>query len=141
MPNLRNSQPNPDRQPSRQRVRLLVVDDHPDIVLTLSRMLQMCGFEVTTAYDGPTALKIAAEFRPRFVLLDLGLRTMDGYEVARRLRAEAGFESTTLIAVTGYGSEEAQMRSREAGFASHLVKPVNPRVLLDLLAQSEAVGA
>jgi DNA-binding response OmpR family regulator len=127
-----------DRQSSRQATRLLVVDDHPDIVLTLSRMLQMCGFEVMSACDGRAALEIAAKFRPRFVLLDLGLPAMDGYEVARRLRAEAGSESTTLIAVTGYGSEEARKRSREAGFASHLVKPVNPRVLLDLLLQSEA---
>src|SRR5262245_43647210 len=89
-----------DRQSSRQATRLLVVDDHPDIVLTLSRMLQMCGFEVMSACDGRAALEIAAKFRPRFVLLDLGLPAMDGYEVARRLRAEAGSESTTLIAVT-----------------------------------------
>jgi DNA-binding response OmpR family regulator len=130
-----------DRRSSRKATRLLVVDDQPDIVLTLSRMLQMCGFEVMTACDGRAALEIAAKFRPKFVLLDLGLPAMDGYEVARRLRAEAGFESTTLIAVTGYGSEEARMRSREAGFASHLVKPVDPRVLLDLLGQSEAVAS
>jgi DNA-binding response OmpR family regulator len=130
-----------DRQSSRKATRLLVVDDHPDIVLTLSRMLQMCGFEVMTACDGRAALEIAAKFRPRFILLDLGLPVMDGYEVARRLRAEAGSESTTLIAVTGYGSEEARMRSREAGFASHLVKPVDPRALLDLLSQPEAVDS
>jgi DNA-binding response OmpR family regulator len=104
-------------------------------------MLQMCGFEVMTAVDGRAALEIAATFRPQFALLDIGLPNMDGYEIARRLRAEAGLESTTLIAVTAYGAEEDRRRSREAGFESHLVKPVAPGELLELLLRSEAVEA
>jgi DNA-binding response OmpR family regulator len=124
-------------QPSHQGTRLLVVDDHPDTVLTLARMLEMCGFEVMTACDGGAALEIAMKFRPRFVLLDIGLPSLDGYEVARRLRAETGLESTTLIAITGYGDEEARRLSREAGFDSHLVKPVNPAVLLATISRPE----
>jgi DNA-binding response OmpR family regulator len=104
-------------------------------------MLQMCGFEVMTAFDGRTALEIAAKFRPRVALLDLGLPNLNGYEVARRLRAEAGLESTTLIAVTAYGAEEDRQRSREAGFDVHLVKPIAPGELLELLAQTEAVDS
>ena len=129
------------RQPSRQRTRLLVVDDHPEIVLTLSRMLQMCGFEVMSAYDGHAALEIAAKFRPRFVLLDLALPILDGYEIARRLRAETSCASTTIIAVTAHGDEEARRLSQEAGFDSHLVKPVAPRELLELLSRCEAVDS
>ena len=141
MPNPSDCPRNRGRAPSRQRTRLLVVDDHPDLVLTLSRMLQMCGFEVMTACDGHAALEIAARFRPRFVLLDLGLPIMDGYEVARRLRAEAGLESTTLIAITAYGTDEDRRRSREAGFVGHLVKPISPAELLALLSGSQAVDS
>jgi DNA-binding response OmpR family regulator len=129
------------RQRCRQRTRLLVVDDDPDNVLILSRMLQMCGFEVMTACEGRAALEIAAQFRPEFALLDLGLPIWDGYEVARRLRAEAGLESTTLIAVTADGTEADRTRSREAGFAGHLVKPISPGELLALLSRSEAIDS
>jgi two-component system CheB/CheR fusion protein len=138
MPNESDPHRNRYRQPSRQSTRVLVVDDHPDIALTLARMLQICGYEVKTACNGRAALEIAAQFRPRFVLLDLGLPILDGYEVARRLRAETGFESPTLIAVTCYGEEEARERSREAGIDHHLLKPVDPGVLLGLLSQSAA---
>ena len=141
MPNESDSHPNRDPPPSRQGTRLLVVDDHPDCRLTLSRMLQMCGFQVMTASDGRAALEIATKFRPRFVLLDLGLPDIDGYEVARRLRTEAGLESTTLIAVTAYGAEEDRRQSREAGFASHLVKPISPDELLAVLSRSEAADS
>ena len=116
------------------------MDDNPDNVLTLSRMLQMCGFEVMSACEGRTALEIAATFRPEIALLDIGLPSWDGYEVARRLRAEAGLESTTFIAVTAYGTDEDRRRSREAGFAGHLVKPISPAELLALLSRSEAVA-
>ena len=104
-------------------------------------MLQMCGFEVMTALDGRAALEIAAKFRPRVALLDLGLPHLDGYELARRLRAEAGLESTTLIAVTAYGAEEDRRRAREAGFDRHLVKPIAPGELLELLSRTEAVDS
>src|SRR6516225_7422591 len=116
MSNENASRQSRDRQPSRPRTRLLVVDDNPDNVLTLSRMLQMCGFEVMSACEGRTALEIAGQFRPEFALLDIGLPSWDGYEVARRLRAVAGLDSTSFIAVTAYGTDEDRRRSREAGF-------------------------
>ena len=141
MPNPSDSHRNREKHPSRHRTRLLVVDDNPDNVLTLSRLLQMCGFEVMTACEGRTALEIAGQFRPEFALLDIGLPSWDGYEVARRLRAEAGLESTTFIAVTAYGTDEDRRRSREAGFVGHLVKPISPAELLALLSRSEAVDS
>jgi DNA-binding response OmpR family regulator len=124
-----------DRHPSTQGVRVLVVEDQPDILQTFAQLLRICGFEVMTASDGRVALEIAAEFRPRFVLLDVGLPILDGYEVARRLRAEAALQPMTVIAVTCYGAEEDRRRSREAGFDAHLVKPVSLRALLETLSR------
>jgi DNA-binding response OmpR family regulator len=104
-------------------------------------MLEMCGFEVRTAFGGRAAVETAAQFRPEFALLDIGLPGWDGYEVARRLRAEAGLESLTFIAVTAYGTEDDRRRSREAGFADHLVKPISPGELLGLLSRSKGVDS
>ena len=114
---------------------MLIVDDHPDILQTFSRLLRISGFEVMTAPDGPVALQIAAAFRPLVVLLDIGLPIWDGYEVARRLRSEVALQPMTVIAVTCYGAEEDRRRSREAGFDAHLVKPVSLGVLLETLAR------
>jgi DNA-binding response OmpR family regulator len=97
-------------------------------------MLEMCGFEVMTAANGLLALTVASEFRPRFVLLDIGLPGLDGNEVARRLRADSAFGASTLIAVTAYADEESRCRSKEAGFDSYLVKPVPLKVLLETLS-------
>ena len=91
--------------------------------------------EVRVAYDGPSALAIAPEYRPEVVVLDIGMPGMDGYEVARRLRARPEFVGTLLVALTGWGQEVDRQRSREAGFDKHLVKPVDPRDLHSLLAE------
>jgi CheY-like chemotaxis protein len=123
---------------SARKGRILVVDDHPDILQTLSRLLRMSGFEVVTASDGGDALKVAAEFLPSVILLDIGLPIHDGYEVIRRLRAEPAFRSTPIIAVTGYGGEEDRARTRDAGFDCHLVKPVEIDLLLKTLSQLAA---
>jgi DNA-binding response OmpR family regulator len=139
MPIESDSDRNGQGPPSHPKTRVLVVDDHPDVAESISRLLRMCGFEVRTALDGRTALAIVAEFRPRFVLLDIGLPDLDGYEVARRLRAKVSRDSVTLIAVTGYGDEEARALSREAGIDSHLVKPVSMEVLLATLARFGSV--
>jgi CheY-like chemotaxis protein len=120
---------------SSQRGRILVVDDHPDIVQTLCCLLRMTGFEVMTASDGRDALKVAAEFHPSVILLDLGLPVLDGYEVIRRLRAEPDLRSIPVIAVTGYGGEDDRARTRDAGFDFHLVKPVQIDVLLAILSR------
>ena len=112
--------------------KILVVDDNRDTARTAALLLEASGHEVQTAHDGPTALEIARQFRPQSILLDIGLPGLNGYEVARTLRNE-GFEQTTIVAISGYGQAEDRQRSREAGFDHHLVKPVNHRVLLDVL--------
>jgi CheY-like chemotaxis protein len=86
------------------------------------------------AHTGPDGLEVAVAFRPQIVLMDIGLPGMDGYEVARRLRQHPDLKGVRLIALTGYGRESDLQRSQEAGFDHHLVKPVNPLKLLELLA-------
>ena len=81
------------------------------------------GHDVRTAYDGPSALQAALEYRPSVVLLDIGLPEMSGYEVAKRIRQEPTLQKVVLVAVTGYGREADRQTSLEAGFNHHLVKP------------------
>jgi CheY-like chemotaxis protein len=95
---------------------------------------------VTLAYDGPGALAAAAAAAPERVLLDIGLRGMDGYAVAARLR-EAGHDRVTLVALTGYGQHEHMRRSREAGFDHHLLKPLDFEVLEKITAQLRGTAA
>jgi CheY-like chemotaxis protein len=122
--------------PPTSSCRVLVVDDDPAVADSMSVLLQIEGHEVEVAATGETALQLARSFRPQLVLLDIGLQGMDGYEVARQIRAQqpAG-EKICLVAVTGYGHEEARSRSEQAGFDRHLVKPVNPEVLHELLEE------
>jgi PAS domain S-box-containing protein len=126
----------PPGPPVRPR-RILVVDDNRDAADSLRMVLEMQDrHEVRVAYDGTTGLATAREFHPDLALLDIGLpKGMDGYEVARRLRQLPGQERTPLVALTGYGRSEDRRRSAEAGFIAHLVKPVDPRVLREMLAQ------
>ena len=114
--------------------RILVVDDNADSAQGTAKILTRQGHDVRIVYDGPGALAAAREHRPRYVLLDIGLPGMDGYEVAARLRQEEALQGATLIAVSGYGQDSDRRRSREAGFDQHLVKPVDPEELLALLA-------
>jgi signal transduction histidine kinase/DNA-binding response OmpR family regulator len=114
-------------------LRVLVVDDNKDAAQSTALLLRLFGFQAQLAYDGAEALKAVAEFRPDAVLLDIGLPVMDGYEVARRLRAQPSAERLVLIAASGYGQEEDQLRSREAGFDTHLTKPLDPPHLTEIL--------
>jgi CheY-like chemotaxis protein len=114
--------------------RVLAVDDGRDSADTLSRLLQGLGHEVRVAYDGRSACVAAKAFTPHIVLLDIGLPGLDGYEVARRLRAEPSLDGVCLVALTGYGSEADRRKGEEAGFHAHLTKPVDPAVLETLLA-------
>src|SRR5262249_33522421 len=91
------------------------------------------GHETRMAFDGPSALTAAGEFRPTVVLLDIGLPGMSGYEVARCLRQNVSHRDLLLIAVTGYGQEEDRQQARDAGFDYHFVKPMDPDVLHELL--------
>ena len=121
------------------RVRLsgpvLVVEDNRDAAESLSLLLQYLGAEVVVAHDGTDALAAISEHQPSVVLLDLGLPGMDGYEVAEMIRAHPLLHDTRLVALTGWGHDEARRRTREAGFEHHLVKPVDADVLRSLLLQ------
>jgi PAS domain S-box-containing protein len=115
-------------------VRILVVDDNRDGADSLSAILQIMGNDTRTVYDGQAAVDTAVKFRPNVVLLDIGLPKLDGYEVCRRIRAQPGGERVVLIALTGWGQDEDRRRSHDAGFDHHLVKPVKPRDLMELIA-------
>lgn len=124
-------------QAQNRRSRILIVDDNVDLATGLDRLLTPLGHEIHIAYDGPDAINEALAIRPEFILLDIGLPSMDGYEVARRLRA-AGLQAAVIIAVTGYGQEEDRGLSREAGFNFHLVKPIDFNALVSLIARPVA---
>ena len=114
--------------------RILIVDDNIDAAELLAALLQTLGHDVALAHDGAAALDIAPGFAPDVALLDIGLPNMDGYELARRLRQFEACRRTLLVAVTGYGQADDRQRSRDAGFAHHLVKPVELATLTALLA-------
>jgi PAS domain S-box-containing protein len=107
--------------------KVLVVDDNVDAAEMLAEILRMSGYTTSVAHDGPEALELVPSFHPDIVLVDIGLPVMDGYELARRLRAT--LSGVRLIAVTGYGQQGDRDRSHEAGFDAHLVKPVSLAVL------------
>jgi PAS domain S-box-containing protein len=115
--------------------RILVADDNQDAANTLALMLRLAGHDVRTAHSGRAALTLAHEFEPDFVLLDIGMPDLDGYEVASRLRSTDRGKQLRLIALTGWGQDEDKRRARAAGFDHHLTKPVNPHRLDALLAQ------
>ena len=114
--------------------RILLVDDNADLALTMSALLRVVGHEVRTASDGLTAIQLANAWKPEAVLIDIGLPGIDGYEVAKRLRQLPSWENVLLVAVTGYGQQEDRIRSKQAGFDQHLVKPVEFAVLQQILA-------
>jgi CheY-like chemotaxis protein len=118
-------------------LRVLVVDDWPDTAESMAVLLRLWGHDVRIAHDGPTALAVAALYRPNVVLLDVGLPGMDGYQVARRLRNDLRLRGTFLVSLTGYGQDSDLWRSREAGCNRHLLKPVDPEVLERLLASQK----
>jgi signal transduction histidine kinase len=115
--------------------RILIADDNNDALESLATLLQLSGHEVFTATNGGTALQSAERHLPEVVLLDIGMPMLDGYEVARRIRAQAWGQRITLVALTGWGQDSDRRRSREAGFDSHLVKPLDLETLTDLLAR------
>jgi DNA-binding response OmpR family regulator len=121
-------------QPSERRaqVRVLVVDDDADIAELLSEALQGKGFQTAVANDGKDALEHWRRFLPHAGLLDVGLPGLDGYAVARAVRAEHG-TGAVLIAVTGYGQPTDRARAADAGFDCHMVKPVSISELVRLL--------
>ena len=121
-------------EPTGPSLRVLVVDDNMDAAQSLGLLLEASGHHVRTAYDGPTALEVAFEFRPNIVLLDIGLPGIDGFEVAKRLRQDPSLSGVVLVAMTGYGKETDKLRSHDAGFNHHLVKPADFVKVKEILA-------
>jgi PAS domain S-box-containing protein len=118
-----------------QALPVLVVDDDVDAADSLALLLRMSGYDALVAYSGATALQAAVERQPAAVILDLSLPGMDGYELARRLRRHPQLAAVPLLALSGHGRQEDSDRSLAAGFAAHLVKPVEIERLLALLAE------
>ena len=112
-----------------------MVDDNLDSAESLALLLKIQGHEVRTAYDGLSALDVAADFQPEMVLLDIGMPGMNGYEVARLMRQMPEVQNARLVAQTGWGQEEDRRRAQEAGFDAHLTKPVDLASLQTLLAE------
>ncbi|WP_435011993.1 ATP-binding response regulator (plasmid) [Tundrisphaera lichenicola] len=133
-PALASQQPEA-QMPARRGSRILVVDDNMDTARGMAKLLKLLGNEVRMAHDGHSAVEAARISRPEFVLLDIGLPGLDGYEVARTLREKPCCRGAVIIAVSGYGQEEDRSRSRETGFDHPLVKPVDFDRLVSLMTQ------
>ncbi len=124
----------PHQAPLPPQLRVMVVDDNIDTVLSFSMLLQAAGHEVMTAHDGLTAVQTALEFRPDVMLLDIGLPGLNGYEVAKRVRQEPQLRDVVLVALTGYGQDSDRATSLQAGFNHHMVKPASFEQIKQILA-------
>ena len=121
-------------------VRVLIVDDCRDTTATLSVLLKAWGHDPSVAHDGPAALVEAAMQTPDVVLLDIGLPGMNGWELARQLRALPGMQAARLVAMSGYGQSQDQLHSFEVGCELHLLKPVDPAILERILKEHSNVS-
>ena len=115
-------------------LRILVVDDNRDAASTLGMLLRITGNDVRTAHDGEEAVTVYDSFRPEVVLMDIGLPKLNGYEAAQQIRQRSWATSTVLVALSGWGQNADRDRSKQAGFDQHLVKPVDPQALMQMLA-------
>ena len=122
-------------------LRVLVVDDNGDAAEALSTLLQLLGHDVEVRHDGAQAVEASLILQPDVILLDIGLPVLNGYEAARRIREQVGGGDIFLIALTGYGQADDKRRSQEAGFSHHLVKPVAPATLAELLDEARQLRA
>ena len=120
---------------------VLIVDDNVDAATSLSYVLALAGYQTAVAHDGKRALELAEKLHPSVVLLDIGLPSMSGHEVARRLRVAPWGQDMRLIAVTGWGHESDRAKSLEAGFDAHLTKPIDPEMLLRHIAHAARSAA
>ena len=118
--------------------RILVVDDNQDGAESLAALLELDGHETLMSHDGLDAIDKAQSFRPDVILLDIGLPKLDGFEACRRIRELPGGKDIVMVAMTGWGQAEDRRKSKEAGFDSHCVKPVDHAALFEILSQSRA---
>ena len=114
--------------------RVLIIEDHPATAGVFRRLLELFGYDVRVAYTGPEGVHLAEEWPPDVVLCDIALPGVDGWAVAAALCRNPATAHTRLIAVTAYDSAADRKRSEEVGFECHLVKPLNPGLLLEMLA-------
>lgn len=124
----------PGQRPFRPQ-RLLVVDDFIDSALTLAQLLRLEGHDVRVAHTAAEALAVAERFHPAMILTDVSMPVMDGFELARRIRAQIWGQRIVICAITGCDRPEHRARSREAGIDHHLIKPVEFDALLPLIPQ------
>lgn len=120
--------------------RVLLIDDNLDAAESLAQLLALSGHDARTAPDGTRGLALASEFTPQVVFCDLGLPGMNGYEVARRLRALPFGRDMLVVALTGYGQPGDREKTAQAGFDAHLVKPVDPAVIEGFLEHCPTPG-
>jgi CheY-like chemotaxis protein len=126
----------PDRRDeARTKRRILVVDDNVDAAQSLAMMLEIAGHATHLAFDGAEAVDVAGAVRPEVILMDIGMPRLNGYDACRRIRSEPWGGGILMVALTGWGQTDDQLRSEEAGFDHHLVKPVEPAALEALLAR------
>ena len=116
--------------------RVMIVDDNEASAQTLTWAMELEGYNVVTCHDGPTAVKLAHDFHPDVVLLDIGMPDMDGYEVCRRLRGDETLNDVLVVAQTGWGSDDARRKTEAAGFNHHFTKPVDLGALVKLIGES-----
>ena len=120
--------------------RVLIVEDNKDAGEMYRILIELYGHEVLVAENGARGLEMLKVARPDIALVDIGLPGMDGYEIARRFRAEPDSDRVYLVALTGYGQPEDVKRAREAGFDTHLLKPVDPDALAKVLGSAPTRG-
>ena len=114
--------------------RILVVDDNPDSAESLALLLEISGNQTHIAHDGLEALEMAEKVLPNLILLDIGLPKLNGFEVCQRIRQQPWGKNIVVVALSGWGQDQDRQKSKESGFDRHLVKPVDEKTLLDLLA-------
>ena len=127
-------------QLTRNRLHVLVVDDNKDAADSLCMLLRLWGYDCRVAYDGAAGLRAARDYQPDCLLLDIAMPGLDGYTLARTVRAQPGLKRAKLIAMTAYSDETHIRHSREAGFDLHLVKPTDPfeiKRLMDMFNRLE----
>jgi CheY-like chemotaxis protein len=121
------------------RLRVLVVEDDPDTADSMEMLLRLYAHDVQVARDGVIALRAVLDGHPDVVLLDIGLPKLDGWQLAKEIRSRTGKKRPFLIAISGYGMQADQMRSQEAGIDLHLVKPVEPEMLQEILGRFQTL--
>jgi PAS domain S-box-containing protein len=124
--------------PSKARHRVLIADDNQDAAQSLAMLIQMLGHETRAVHDGESALQAAEEWHPDVVILDIGMPRLNGYLTVQRMLSRPWAITTRFVALTGWGQEGDRQKALEAGFHRHLIKPVDPEVLTELLAESHA---